>query len=78
MTLGPIELVVLGFPGSRFSGEIRPRIQDLVDRNIVNVVDALLVKKDERGEATFYELEEVTGGDAAFRPSASASQADST
>lgn len=64
MTLGPIELVVLGFPGSRFSGDIRPRIQDLVDRNIVNVVDALLVKKDEQGKATFYELEELTDGDA--------------
>ena len=64
MTLGPIELVVLGFPGSRFSGEIRPRIQDLVDRNIVNVVDALLVKKDGQGKTTFYELEELTDGDA--------------
>ena len=64
MTLGPIELVVLGFPGSRFSGEIRPRIQDLVDRNIVHVVDALLVKKDGQGKTTFYELEELTDGDA--------------
>jgi uncharacterized membrane protein len=64
VTLGPIELVVLGFPGNRFSGEIRPRIRDLVDRNIVNVVDALLVKKDEQGEVTFYELEELTDGDA--------------
>ena len=50
MTLGPVELVVVGFPGSRFSGEIRPRIQDLVDRNIVNIVDALLVMKDDQGK----------------------------
>ena len=63
MTLGPVELVVLGFPGSRFSGEIRPRIQDLVDRNIVNIVDALLVMKDERGDVTFFELEEMEEGD---------------
>jgi hypothetical protein len=60
-------LVVLGFPGSRFSGEIQPRIQDLVDRNIVNIVDALLVMKDERGDVTFFELEEMEQGDADLR-----------
>jgi uncharacterized membrane protein len=60
-------LVVLGFPGSRFSGEIQPRIQDLVDRNIVNIVDALLVMKDERGDVTFFELEEMEEGDADLR-----------
>jgi Family of unknown function (DUF6325) len=67
VTLGPVELVVLGFPGSRFSGEIRPRIQDLVDRNIVNIVDALLVMKDERGDVTFFELEEMEEGDPDLR-----------
>lgn len=64
MTLGPVEVVVLGFPGSRFSGEIQPRIRDLVDRNIVNIVDALLVMKDEQGDVTFFELAEMEEGDA--------------
>ena len=67
MTLGPVELVVLGFPGSRFSGEIQPRIQDLVDRNIVNIVDALLVMKDDQGDVTFFELEELEDADADLR-----------
>jgi Family of unknown function (DUF6325) len=67
VTLGPVELVVLGFPGSRFSGEIQPRIQDLVDRNIVNIVDALLVMKDERGHVTYFELEEMEEADADLR-----------
>jgi Family of unknown function (DUF6325) len=67
VTLGPVELVVLGFPGSRFSGEIQPRIQDLVDRNIVNIVDALLVMKDEQGDVTTFELEELEDGDADLR-----------
>ena len=61
MTLGPVELVVIGFPGSRFTGEIRPRIVDLVDRGIVNVIDALLVTKDTSGDVTFFELEELSG-----------------
>jgi hypothetical protein len=59
MTLGPIEVVVLGFPGSRFTGEIRPRILDLVQRGIVSVVDALFISKDGDGGVTFLELQQL-------------------
>ncbi len=60
MTLGPIEMVVLGFPGSRFTGEITPAIIDLVDRQIVNLIDALFIAKDDNGDVLFVELEEMT------------------
>jgi uncharacterized membrane protein len=59
MALGPIEIVVLGFPGSRFTGEIRPRIVDLVERDIVTVIDALLITKDEDGTVGYLELEQL-------------------
>ena len=61
VTLGPIEVVVLGFPGSRFTGEIRPRIIDLVKRGIVSVVDALVIKKDQAGVVTFTEMQQLMG-----------------
>jgi hypothetical protein len=61
VALGPIEVIVLGFPGSRFTGEIRPRIMDLVERGIVSIVDALLIKKDQAGEVTFIEMAQQTG-----------------
>jgi hypothetical protein len=67
VTLGPVELVVLGFPGSRFSGEIRPRIEDLVDRNIVNIVDALLITKSDQGEVTYFEMDEIQDVDPDLR-----------
>jgi hypothetical protein len=56
MALGPIEVVVLGFPGSRFTGDIRPRIVDLVEREIVTVIDALFITKDEDGTVGYLEL----------------------
>jgi hypothetical protein len=59
VALGPIQVVVLGFPGSRFTGEIRPRILDLVERGIVSVIDALFVTKDAEGEVTFLELQQL-------------------
>ena len=60
MTLGPIDLVVFGFPGSRFTGDIRPRILDLVERDIVRIVDALFITKDDAGDVMIVELEELT------------------
>jgi hypothetical protein len=59
MPLGPIEVVMLGFPGSRFTGEIRPRIAELVQRDIVGVVDALLITKAEDGSVGLMELEDL-------------------
>ena len=59
MSLGPIEVVVLGFPGSRFTGEIRPQIVELVERGIVTVVDALFITKDADGEVAFLELQQL-------------------
>jgi uncharacterized membrane protein len=59
MSLGPIEVVVLGFPGNRFTGEIRPRIMDLVERDIVTVIDALFITKDDDGTVGFLELEQL-------------------
>ena len=60
MALGPIEVIVLGFPGSQFTGEIRPQIVDLVERGIVRIVDALLIKKDDDGSVTYAEVQEVS------------------
>jgi hypothetical protein len=59
MALGPIEIVVLAFPGSRFTGEIRPRIVDLVQRDIVTVIDALFITKDDDGTVGYLELEQL-------------------
>ena len=59
MALGPIEVVVLGFPSSRFTGEIRARIVDLVEREIITVIDALLITKDEDGTVGYLELEQL-------------------
>ena len=61
MSLGPIEVVVLGFPGNGITGEIRPRIVDLVQRDIIRVIDALFITKDEDGTDGFLELEQLVG-----------------
>ena len=58
MALGPIEVLVVGFPGNQFNGRIVPEIQSLIDREIIAVVDGLLIKKDVNGDVTVVEFEE--------------------
>ncbi len=60
--LGPIEIVVIAFPGSHFKGEIIPVLSDLVDTGTITIVDGLLALKDEDGTIDFVEIEEL-GGD---------------
>lgn len=67
MALGPIELLVFGFPGNRFTGGIIPEIERLVDAGIISVADVLMIHKDQDGEVTFAELEEADGDDPVAR-----------
>lgn len=67
MALGPIEVLVVGFPGNDFNGEILPELERLVESDTIAVVDALLVVKDTDGEVTFIEIGEDDANDDAKR-----------
>jgi hypothetical protein len=57
MTYGPIEFVVLKFPGNQFSGEIVPALQELVDTGVVRIIDLLFVLKDGDGNVAVVEVD---------------------
>lgn len=54
--LGPVDWLVLEFPGSRFRGEIAPILADLVDDGVVRVLDLVLVTKQADGTVEAREL----------------------
>jgi hypothetical protein len=58
MTCGPLDFVALEFRGNQFKGEILPKIVDLVNRDIVRVMDMIVVKKDADGKVTRREMQE--------------------
>lgn len=43
--MGPIDYLVVEFPGSRMSGEGLPLLVDLVDRGTIRVLDLLFIRK---------------------------------
>jgi hypothetical protein len=53
---GPVDVILLGFPGNQFNGGIAPALRDLVVRGLVRVVDLLFVTKDEDGTVGSIEL----------------------
>jgi hypothetical protein len=57
--LGPVDWIVVEFPGSKFNGEIAPALQDLVGRGIVRVLDLLVLKKDEDGSLEAFEISDL-------------------
>lgn len=57
--LGPIEILVVEFPGNKFTGEIMPALNDLVDSDTISIVDGLFVMKDAAGSITYSEFEEL-------------------
>lgn len=44
--LGPIDYLVVEFPGSKMTGEGLPLLVDLVDRGIIRVLDLAFIHKD--------------------------------
>ncbi len=59
MALGPIELLVVKFPGNQFKGEIAPALQELVDNGIIHVIDLIFAIKDETGNLAIMELNDL-------------------
>ena len=64
-SLGPIQYIVVGFPGNKFKGEIIPALGDLVKAGIIRVMDLAFVKKDADGSMLIVELEELADDEAA-------------
>jgi Family of unknown function (DUF6325) len=54
--LGPVDWIVVEFPGSRFNGKIAPALADLVERGLIRVLDLLILKKDDDGTLEAFEI----------------------
>src|SRR6187397_1246780 len=58
-TLGPIDFLLVEFPGNKFNGEVLPTLVDLIATGSVRILDLAFIAKDESGDAVFGELEDV-------------------
>jgi uncharacterized membrane protein len=64
MAIGPVQLIVLGFPEPDFHGEIIDELERLRRSDTVRVIDALAVYKDPAGEIEAMHLSNLTEDEA--------------
>ncbi len=50
--MGPIDYIVVEFPGNRMTGEGLPLLVDLHDRGIIRILDLLFIRKETDGRVT--------------------------
>jgi len=56
MSLGPVEYMVIEFPGNKFKGDIVPALREVVDAGVIRIIDLVFVRKDEQGNVSVMEL----------------------
>ena len=59
MTTGPVEYLVVAFPGNEFTGDIAPALRTLIDSNTIRILDLVFIGKDEDGSVVAFEIEEI-------------------
>ncbi|MER6244713.1 DUF6325 family protein [Streptomyces griseorubiginosus] len=59
--VGPIDYLVVEFPGNRMTGEGFPLLVDLVDRGIIRILDLVFVRKDDDGSVAGMEITDFDG-----------------
>ena len=59
MEIGPVEYLIIAFPGNQFRGEIAPALAELIDRRTVRVLDLLFIRKDADGTTTVFEFDQL-------------------
>lgn len=59
--MGPVDYVVVEFPGNRMTGEAFPILVDLVDRGIIRILDLLFVRKELDGSVSGLAIADLDG-----------------
>jgi hypothetical protein len=74
--MGPVDYLIVKFPGNKFSGEIVPELARLEKNKIIRIIDLAFVLKDQKGNVLITEAKNLGGveGDAFSAFAAKASE----
>jgi len=56
---GPVDVVIIGFPGNMFTGKIAPAIKELVENNTIRILDLLFVSADDAGTISSVRIQDL-------------------
>lgn len=64
MTIGPVQMLVLGFAEPDFTGKIAAELERLREHEFVRIIDALVVEKDDDGDITAVQASDLSQDEA--------------
>jgi uncharacterized membrane protein len=64
LTLGPVQMLVVGFEGDNFTGKIRAELERLKESEVIRLIDLLFVKKNADGEIEVLQHSDLDQGEA--------------
>lgn len=59
--MGPIDYILVEWPGRQPNGEVAPHLVDLVDRGLIRVLDLVFIAKGEDGTVRGLEIADIGG-----------------
>jgi hypothetical protein len=59
MAVGPIQYIVVGFPGNKFNGQIVPELAKLIESRTVRILDLIFVGKNDGGDVVAFEFDQL-------------------
>ena len=59
MSIGPVEYLIIGFPGNKFTGQIVPELGKLIDSGLIRIIDLTFISKDAAGRVAIVDYDAV-------------------
>jgi hypothetical protein len=59
--MGPVDYLVVLFPGNKFSGKIAPELEKLQRNGIIRIIDLVFILRDKNGRTLFTEARNLGG-----------------
>jgi len=59
--MGPVDYLVVEFPGNRMTGKAFPMLVDLVDRGLIRILDLTFIRKESDGSVAGLKLSDLDG-----------------
>jgi hypothetical protein len=59
MPLGPVDFLLARFEHGQFHGQMASALADLVDKGLIHIIDLVFVRKEDDGNVTAFELDDL-------------------
>jgi uncharacterized membrane protein len=63
--MGPVEYLVVEFPGNQFKGDVVPALEELTHNGTIHIIDLVFIRKEADGSVQWIELANLPADEAA-------------